>query len=131
MIKGDNEGVSRLAYVIVLLALFAAACRSDREQPLKVIVGGVLFDGTGAKPVYDSVIVIAGKRIRNVGTRAMTPIPQDSERIDASGKLISPADGSSRIAAGEPANLVIRRSTGIERVLREGQWVDFGKAADR
>lgn len=125
------ETVSRISVFTLVAALLLGACRSDREQPLKVIIGGALFDGTGAPPIYDSVIVIAGKRFRNIGIRAMTPIPQDSERIDATGKLISPSDGASRIAVGEPANLVIRRSTGIERVLRDRQWVEFGKQPDR
>ena len=34
----------------------------------KALVGGTLIDGFGAKPIYNSVIIIEGEKIKAVGT---------------------------------------------------------------
>jgi len=52
----------------------------------KVIKGGLLIDGNGGKPIKDPVIVLEGRRIKQVGTRSEVKIPARAEVIDC-GKL--------------------------------------------
>jgi imidazolonepropionase-like amidohydrolase len=50
----------------------------------------VLIDGNGGPPISDSVVIVAGSRIRATGPRANVPIPSGSEKINGSGKFIVP-----------------------------------------
>ena len=54
----------------------------------------------------------------------MTPIPQDSQRIDGTGRYVK-ADGPvTEIAAGQLADLVLLdKNRKIERRMVEGKWV--------
>ena len=99
--------------------LLVAGCqRSD----VKVLVGATAIVAPGAQPIEDSVVIVAGRRIRSVGMRRDIPIPQDSERVDLTGKQIVPGDGS-RIAVGEDSNIVVLDSTGkVTRHLVDGVW---------
>ena len=54
------------------------------------LVGGALFDGTGAPPVRDSVILIRGDRIERVGTVATLPVPAGYESISTEGLTVLP-----------------------------------------
>lgn len=56
----------------------------------KAIVGGTLIDGTGKPPVENSVIVVYGSKIIDVGTECEVNVPQGSEIIDARGKTVLP-----------------------------------------
>ena len=82
----------------------------------------------GGNAVQDAVIVIDGATIRAAGERKDVPIPQDSERIDLTGKWIVPVAGG-RIAPGQPADLFILNPgpngspTGTPgRSMTHGQW---------
>jgi len=55
-----------------------------------VIQGGTLIDGNGGAPVANSVVVIEGNRITDVGTAGSVNIPQGATVIDATGKWITP-----------------------------------------
>ena len=54
------------------------------------VVGGTLWDGTGAPPVPDSAIIIEGDRIRAAGPRRQVRIPPGSVPIDATGLHVIP-----------------------------------------
>lgn len=56
----------------------------------RVLVGGTLIDGTGAKPINDSIVVIKNEYIVAVGKRDQIPIPEGSEVYDITGKTIMP-----------------------------------------
>ena len=58
---------------------------------MKAIVGAVLIDGLGGPPLSDSVVVIAGERIREAGARSAVLIPEEADKIDGSGKFVVPA----------------------------------------
>jgi imidazolonepropionase-like amidohydrolase len=66
-----------------------------------LLEGATLIDGTGRAPIDDSVVLVAGERIANVGRRADTPVPDDCERVDLTGKTIIPGliDGHAHVAA--------------------------------
>jgi hypothetical protein len=106
----------------LLLALLCAGCANDGKDRVTVIVGATLIAGTTEVP--DSVIVIDGKKIRAVGPRPTTPIPQDSDRIDGTGRTVK-ADGAVKeIAAGQAADLVLIAAGGkIERRMVDGKWI--------
>ncbi|MEJ2538824.1 MAG: amidohydrolase family protein [Gemmatimonadota bacterium] len=59
-------------------------------QAVRALVGGTVVDGTGAPPLADGVVVVEGDRIRCVGRRADCPIPDDAERIDVTGRWLTP-----------------------------------------
>ena len=73
-----------------LIALVFAGCKPPEESLQKAIIGAVLIDGTGGPPVSDSVVIVAGPRIRAIGNRANTPIPAGVEKIDGRGKFLVP-----------------------------------------
>jgi imidazolonepropionase-like amidohydrolase len=54
------------------------------------IVGATAIDGTGASPVRDSVVLVDGGRILSVSSGPGAGIPDDAERIDATGAYLIP-----------------------------------------
>ncbi|MHA2296109.1 MAG: amidohydrolase [Candidatus Hodarchaeales archaeon] len=55
-----------------------------------VIKGGILIDGTGKQPIPNSLIVISGSKIIDVGSAGEVTIPKYAEIIDAAGKTVIP-----------------------------------------
>ncbi len=120
--------IRRRAAGIALLCFSLAACQ---HPDVKVLIGATAIVAPGAQPLDDSVVVIAGGRIRSVGLRKDIPIPQDSERMDLTGKWIVPASGE-RIALNESADLLVldRAPNGaapalpadVSRRMTHGQW---------
>ena len=49
---------------LLLLSLSLCACAPTEESHMKAIIGAVLIDGLGGPPLSDSVVVVAGDRIR-------------------------------------------------------------------
>jgi imidazolonepropionase-like amidohydrolase len=70
--------------------LCSFGCKPPEESVQKAIIGAVLIDGTGGPPVSDSVVIVAGSRIRAVGNRANMPIPAGLEKINGMGKFLVP-----------------------------------------
>src|SRR5574340_446841 len=58
----------------------------EQKGAVTAINGGMLIDGNGGKPLKDPVIVLEGRRIKQVGTRNEIKIPARAEIIDC-GKL--------------------------------------------
>lgn len=76
---------------LLVLAVVAGACKPSSETRLRVIAGAVLIDGTGKAPVSQSVIIVAGSRIRAVGPRATVPVPASAEVTDGRSRFVVPA----------------------------------------
>ncbi len=72
-------------------SLYFAQLR-DRQKsgPPIAIVGARLIDGSGAKPLDDSAVVVEGDRIRDAGPRSRVRVPRDARVIDAKGKALMP-----------------------------------------
>jgi hypothetical protein len=105
----------------VAAAVLVAACSNGGAERVTAIVGATLV--TPAAEVPDSVVVVDGKRIRAVGPRALTPIPQDSERVDGSGRFVKGDGPVTEIAVGQPADLVLLdREHRVEKRMVEGKW---------
>jgi imidazolonepropionase-like amidohydrolase len=64
--------------------------------------GGRLFDGTGAAPIEDGVVLIEGNRIVAAGAAGDVAIPDNAATVDADGGLIMPGviDNHTHLAAG-------------------------------
>jgi hypothetical protein len=108
---------------LALVALLLAACSNSGTDRVKVIVGATLR--SGGTEVTDSVVVVDGKRIKALGPRPVTPIPQDSERVDGAGLFVKADAPVTELAAGQPADLVLTDGAGkVARRMRDGVWVD-------
>jgi imidazolonepropionase-like amidohydrolase len=78
------------------LALFVAllvtpACKAPEESHSKAIIGAVLIDGSGGPPMTNSMVVIAGDRIRGVGPASTVPIPAQADKINGGSRFLIPA----------------------------------------
>src|SRR6266404_6108757 len=90
----------RFLLAVCLLA-FLTGCKLNEETKVKAIIGAILIDGNGGPPITDSVVVISGSRIRSAGVRANVPIPSEADKINGSGKFLTPGlidlDGKSEL----------------------------------
>jgi hypothetical protein len=96
----------RKLFLVILAVLILAGCKKKPDFTVKVLIGGTTIVAPGEQPIEDSVIVIAGTKIRSVGMRKDVPVPQASDRTDLTGEWIVPAEGF-RIEAGQTANMLI------------------------
>src|SRR4029453_7720728 len=96
---------SLLILIVSSAVMFAQTNQGSRVKPGSVrevnvvqrpsvnyvaIVGATLIDGRGGAPITDSVVVIRGERIVEVGKRGSIKIPQDAETFDAKGLTLLP-----------------------------------------
>jgi imidazolonepropionase-like amidohydrolase len=79
----------RNAKALVAGALLAYAA-SAQPARFKALVGGTLIDGYGAAPVRNSVVIIQGERIVQVGQLGRTRIPEGAEVISTAGMSVLP-----------------------------------------
>lgn len=88
---------------LLLAALLLSACKPSEDSRVKAIIGAVLVDGGGGPPISDSVVIVAGSRIRAAGMRATVPIPAGSDKINGAGKFLAPGiiDLNVRIGDGK------------------------------
>lgn len=63
---------------------------SARRDTILAFTGATLIDGTGGAPLADATVIVRGRRIEAVGSRATTPIPRGARVIDVRGKWITP-----------------------------------------
>jgi imidazolonepropionase-like amidohydrolase len=66
------------------------AGQAPANEPSVAFSGATLIDGTGAMPIEDAVLVVAGGRIATVGRSADVAVPQDAKRVELSGRWIIP-----------------------------------------
>ncbi len=75
---------------IFLLAQICFAICSISQAQIKALVGGTLIDGFGGKPLYNSVIIIEGETIKQVGRVGEVKIPAKAEIISTEGMSVMP-----------------------------------------
>jgi hypothetical protein len=108
----------------IALALALTACTSPQESGVKVIVGAKLIAAPGAAPIEYSVVIVDGSRFRAAGPQRSTPVPKGAEMTRGIGMIVEPAPGGGPIAAGRPADLVLKSEKDLtERVMHNGEWV--------
>jgi imidazolonepropionase-like amidohydrolase len=73
--------------------LFLLLCVLSVGQVLaqtKALVGGTLIDGYGGKPIHNSVIIIEGETIKQVGRMGEVQVPKGAEIISTEGMSVLP-----------------------------------------
>ncbi|MBP7149719.1 MAG: amidohydrolase family protein [Acidobacteria bacterium] len=76
---------------IVLAATAGAApAPAPVERPVLAVVGATLWDGTGAAPIPDSIVVVRGERVVAAGPRASVRVPAGAEVLDGTGRWLIP-----------------------------------------
>lgn len=83
----------RLALLGVALGahLAASAAPVQAQSPeVTAIIGATLWDGTGAAPVPDAVVLVQGSRIVCAGPRSRCAIPSGASQVDGRGRYLLP-----------------------------------------
>ena len=60
------------------------------SEEIIAVKGGLLFDGTGAQPVEDGVVLVKGSKIADVGPSKEVNVPEGARVIDARGMTVLP-----------------------------------------
>jgi len=76
--------------IAFFIALLFSQSLNAQESELKALVGGTLIDGFGSPPIQNSVVIIAGERILEVGQVGKTEIPDDAEIISTEAMTVMP-----------------------------------------
>jgi imidazolonepropionase-like amidohydrolase len=76
---------------LAFLSFVLCACKPAEEGHAKAIIGAVLVDGAGGPPLTNSVVVVAGDRIRAAGPHSNIPIPADADKVNGAGNFLVPA----------------------------------------
>ena len=74
----------------LLLATALPASAFQASQGAIAIVGATVIDGNGGPPLADATIVIEGRRIAEIGSRAAVQVPPGAQVIDGAGKYVTP-----------------------------------------
>jgi imidazolonepropionase-like amidohydrolase len=85
--------MTRLALTVLLvaaLALTSGAAGHRQGQAVKALVGGTLVDGFGGRPLFNSVVLIEGERIKAVGQAGTLAVPSGAEIISTEGMTVLP-----------------------------------------
>lgn len=73
-----------------IVALLSSVISISQETNLKALIGGTLIDGFGSNPIKNSVILIEGELIKQVGTIETLPIPENAKIISTEGMTVLP-----------------------------------------
>lgn len=98
-----------------LLAGWLLVATGAFAAPPRALIGGTLVDGTGRPPIGGAVVVMREGRIACAGIARDCPVPAGSERVDVSGRWLTPGlvDGHVHLsqtgwADGRPDSLDVR-----------------------
>src|SRR5215469_12961065 len=92
--------MKRILFLSIAFVL-SGLLRAQTSPTVLVLRGGTLVDAATGKEISDSVIVIRGERIEQVGS-GNTAVPEGAQIIDASGKWIVPGLIDSHAHAENP-----------------------------
>ena len=131
----------RLAGALFLLSFLLTSCgeASPEESPVTVLVGATVFDGTGAAPQENTVLILEGERVKAVGVAGEVSIPKGARRIDLPGKFIIPGlidlhchVGSVKGLTSSPSNYTEENVVAqLERYLTYGVTTVLSLGADQ
>jgi imidazolonepropionase-like amidohydrolase len=128
-----------LTSLLLTVSLCAAALR-DTPGSLKeinppapadsnhrvAIVGATLLDGRGGVPLSNSVVVVRGNKITNVGVREAMQVPFDWEVFDATNLTLVPGLMDSHFHIERDYQLPrLYLSHGVTSVRDPGQWLEI------
>ena len=76
--------------LVCVLIAFDIVAASAQAPSVKALVGGTLIDGYGSKPIFNSVILVEGERIKAVGQVGTLAIPKGAEIVSTEGMSVLP-----------------------------------------
>ena len=80
-----------LSLSVILVGWFVLSGHAPQaEEPVLVIRGATLIDGTGGAPLPDSSVIVQGNTIEAVASVGPAPPPANATVIDARGKYLLP-----------------------------------------
>ncbi len=74
----------------ILFLSLALLSTTGAFAQVKALVGGTLIDGFGGTPLQNSVVLIEGERIKEVGRQGEVTIPAEAEIISTEGMSVLP-----------------------------------------
>ena len=77
----------RVFYSLILSLILSVPVSA---QEIKALVGGTLIDGFGGPPIHNSVVIVQGKKIIQVGRVGEVKIPANAEVISTEGMSVLP-----------------------------------------
>jgi imidazolonepropionase-like amidohydrolase len=81
--------LSAILFVSIALTVTAAGPPQNPPQ-VKALVGGTLVDGYGGRPLFNSVVLVDGERIKAVGEVGKLSVPAGAEIISTEGMTVLP-----------------------------------------
>jgi hypothetical protein len=111
---------------VLALATMAAlpAAVGARQPPRPLVLDNVrIVDGTGARPIEQGRLVIAGERIAAIGPADTVTAPADAERLDLAGRTITPGLIDLHFHIENDPKMALRQlSHGVTAFRDPGQW---------
>lgn len=89
-ISNTIKTISMKKQQLILILIWITFPIFSQNSNIKALVGGTLIDGYGGTPIYNSVIIIEGKRIKAIGHQGNTEIPENAEVISTEGMSVMP-----------------------------------------
>ena len=76
-------------HLLPLFVLLIGVSPVESQERWLAIEGGTVFDGTGAIH-EEATVLIRGDRIETIGPAGQVDIPAGAERLNATGKFLTP-----------------------------------------
>src|SRR5690348_1272837 len=111
----------------LLIVLLAATAGTAAAEPVTVLTGATLIDGTGKDAVKDAVIVIDGRKIAVVGPRGSVKIPAGAREVNVAGKYIIPGlmDANVHLVLGSSIEFIVRYEGRYEELIEEAAQISL------
>ncbi len=76
--------------IVTPSATQSAIDNQQSEMTSTAIIGATLIDGSGRRPISDSVVLLRGDTLLEVGRRGQVKIPAEAKVLNASGLVLAP-----------------------------------------
>ena len=80
----------RLSRFVVAACVAALVFPTPAATQSVALVGGTIVDGTGRPAIAGGVVLVSGNKLACVGTASQCPVPAGAQRVDATGRFITP-----------------------------------------
>lgn len=120
---GTRDRVGGLCRGLVagLGLIVALSSRSEAQSgPITAYTGFTLFDGTGAAPVANAVMLVQGGRVTAAGRAGAVAIPTDASRVALDGKFVIPGLVNAHGHVNTPDDLRTYAAYGVTTVFSLG-----------